>query len=126
MDWSKEAENAVKKVPFFVRKRVKARVEKEAREAGKKEVTLADVKTTQARYLKNMASEIKGYQVETCFGPGGCPNRAIVSDRLVEQIEILLHVSDRNHTCHRRARRYPGHNRKSLMNNQRPDQYRYE
>jgi len=23
MDWSKEAENAVKKVPFFVRKRVK-------------------------------------------------------------------------------------------------------
>ena len=59
MDWSEEAENAVKKVPFFVRKRVKARVEKDAREAGKKEVSLADVKATQARYLKSMASEIK-------------------------------------------------------------------
>jgi dissimilatory sulfite reductase (desulfoviridin) alpha/beta subunit len=94
MDWSKEAGNAVKKIPFFVRKRVKARVEKNAREAGKKEVSLADVKTTQARYLKNMASEIKGYQVETCFGPSGCPNRAIVSDRLLEQIESLLKKED--------------------------------
>ncbi len=94
MDWSIEAENAVKKVPFFVRKRVKARVEKDAREAGKKEVSLADVKTTQARYLKSMASEIKGYQVETCFGPSGCPNRAIVSDGLLEQIESLLKKED--------------------------------
>jgi dissimilatory sulfite reductase (desulfoviridin) alpha/beta subunit len=94
MDWSKEAENAVKKIPFFVRKRVKARVENDAREAGKKGVSLADVKTTQARYLKNMASEIKGYQVETCFGPSGCPNRAVVSDRLLEQIESLLKKED--------------------------------
>jgi dissimilatory sulfite reductase (desulfoviridin) alpha/beta subunit len=90
MDWTIEAENAVKKVPFFVRKRVKSRVENDAREAGKKEVTLADVKATQARYLKNMASEIKGYQVETCFGPNGCPNRTTVSDGLLEQIEVLL------------------------------------
>ncbi len=94
MNWSKEAENAVKKVPFFVRKRVRSRVEKEARTAGKTEVSLADVKATQARYLKNMASEIKGYQVETCFGPGGCPNRAAISDRLVEQIESLLKKED--------------------------------
>ena len=94
MQWTQEAEDAVKKVPFFVRKRVKARVEKEAREAGKKEVSLADVKTTQARYLKNMASEVKGYQVETCFGPGGCPNRAIVSDPLLEKIEALLKEED--------------------------------
>jgi len=94
MDWSTEAENAVKKIPFFVRKRVKARVEKNAREAGKKEVSLADVKTAQARYLKSMAAEIKGYQVESCFGPGGCPNRAIVSDGLIEQIESLLQKED--------------------------------
>jgi dissimilatory sulfite reductase (desulfoviridin) alpha/beta subunit len=94
MDWTIEADNAVKKVPFFVRKRVKARVENDARKAGKKEVTLADVKTTQARYLKNMASEIKGYQVETCFGPGGCPNRATVSDGLMERIEVLLKKED--------------------------------
>ena len=94
MDWTIEAENAVKKVPFFVRKRVKARVEKDARDAGKNEVTLADVKATQARYLKSMASEIKGYQVETCFGPSGCPNRAAFDERLLEKIERLLKSED--------------------------------
>jgi len=94
MDWTPEAEDAVKKVPFFVRKRVRARVEKEAREAGKKTVSLADVKSTQAAYLKSMASEVKGYQVETCFGPGGCPNRAVTSDRLLEQIESLMAKED--------------------------------
>jgi dissimilatory sulfite reductase (desulfoviridin) alpha/beta subunit len=94
MDWTPEAEDAVKKVPFFVRKRVRARVEKEAREAGKESVSLADVKTTQARYLKSMASEVKGYRVETCFGPGGCPNRSVTGDRLLEQIESLLAGED--------------------------------
>ena len=94
MDWTTEAEDAVKKVPFFVRKRVKARVENDARKAGKKAVTLADVKATQARYLKNMASEIKGYQVETCFGPSGCSNRAAIGDGLLEQIEVLLKKED--------------------------------
>ena len=94
MNWSKEADEAVKKVPFFVRKRVRARIEKDALAAGKNEVSLADVKATQARYLKSMASEIKGYQLETCFGPGGCPNRAAVSDRLLEQIESLLKEED--------------------------------
>ena len=94
MEWTKEAEDTVKKVPFFVRKRVKARVEKEASNAGKKTVTLADVKATQARYLSSMVSEIKGYQLETCFGPSGCPNRAVVSEGLVEQIETLLKKED--------------------------------
>ncbi|MDJ0818860.1 MAG: 4Fe-4S binding protein [Desulfobacterales bacterium] len=94
MDWSKEAENAVKKVPFFVRKRVRAKVEKEAREAGKRRISLADVKTTQARFLKRMSSEIKGYQVDACFGPGGCPNRAVIGDGLVEQIEKVLKQAD--------------------------------
>jgi len=94
MDWTQEADDALKKIPFFVRKRVRARVEKEAREAGNKSVSLADVKTTQARYLKSMASEVKCYQVETCFGPGGCPNRAVAGDRLLEQIESLMAKED--------------------------------
>ena len=94
MDWTPEAEDAIKKVPFFVRKRVRARVEKEAREAGNKTVSLVDVKATQARYLKSMASEVKGYQVETCFGPSGCPNRAVTSDRLLAQIESLMAKED--------------------------------
>ena len=94
MQWTREAEEAIKKVPFFVRKRVKARVEKEAGNAGKMKVTLADIKATQARYLSSMASEIKGYQIETCFGPSGCPNRAAISDELLEQIEILIKSED--------------------------------
>ena len=94
MKWSPEADDALKKVPFFVRKRVRARVEKEAREAGRPVVTLADVKATQARYLKNMSSEIKGYQLDTCFGPNGCPNRAAISDGLLQKIEVLLKEQD--------------------------------
>lgn len=94
MEWTKQAEETIKKVPFFVRKRVKARVEKDTRKAGKNEVSLADVKATQARYLSSMASEIKGYQIETCFGPNGCPNRAAVSDGLLERIEALLEKED--------------------------------
>ena len=94
MKWTPEAEDAIKKVPFFVRKRVRARVEKEAEAAGNPVVSLADVKTTQARYLANMSSEIKGYQIETCFGPSGCPNRAMISDRLVEQIESEVQKED--------------------------------
>jgi len=35
MKWTPEAEVTIKKVPFFVRKKVRLRVEKEAAEAGK-------------------------------------------------------------------------------------------
>jgi dissimilatory sulfite reductase (desulfoviridin) alpha/beta subunit len=94
MEWTPEAEDAIKKVPFFVRKRVRARVEKEAVASGNTVVSLADVKTTQARYLASMSSEIKGYQIETCFGPGGCPNRAMISDQLVAQIESNVQKAD--------------------------------
>lgn len=90
MQWSSEAEAAIKKVPFFVRKRVRARVEKEAQETGKTVVSLDDVRATQERYLARMGEEVKGYQLETCFGSGGCPNRALVSDRLVQRLEKVL------------------------------------
>ena len=94
MKWSTEAEAAIKKVPFFVRKRVRKRVETEAAAEGKHAVTLTEVKTTQKRYLNRMESEIKGYQLDTCFGPNGCPNRANQSDLLVEKIESLLKEAD--------------------------------
>jgi len=94
MKWTTEAEEAVKRVPFFVRKRVRSRVEKEAIESGRKVVSLADVKATQSRYLSGMESEIKGFRVETCFGAGGCPNRAIETESLVNRIEQLLEAED--------------------------------
>ena len=94
MKWTPEAEEAVKKVPFFVRKKVRARVENEATVAEKKIILLSDVKATQARFLKKMSSEIKGYRVETCFGPNGCPNRANSGEYLLRKIEKFIEKED--------------------------------
>ena len=94
MKWSKEAEQAVSRVPFFVRKRVKRRVEEEATNRGAKEVNLDHVKTCERRFLIRMEEEVKGYQVETCFGPGGCPNRAVINDQLPARLEALLASKD--------------------------------
>ncbi|RPH51891.1 MAG: 4Fe-4S dicluster domain-containing protein [Desulfobacteraceae bacterium] len=94
MKWTEEAGDAVKKVPFFVRKRVRERVEKEASAAGKSIVTIAEVQATQKRYIYGMASEIKGYQLDTCFCPGGCPNRAYGGDDLLKRIEMFLKEED--------------------------------
>jgi len=94
MKWTLEAENAVKKVPFFVRKRVRRRVEEEAREAGRRVVDLEQVKTARRRFLDSMASEIKGYQLDVCFGPGGCPNRAFSAEGLMPKLERVLNEAD--------------------------------
>ena len=87
MKWTEEANEAISKVPFFVRKRVKKRVEEEALRCGAKEVRLEHVKTCQRRFLTQMEDEVKGYQVETCFGATGCPNRAVSWEDLIEKIE---------------------------------------
>ena len=94
MKWTSDAETAVKKVPFFVRKKVRSRIENEAEAAGKKIISLADVKASQTRFLSRMSSEIKGYQIDTCFGTSGCPNRANSSDSLLERIEVCLKKED--------------------------------
>jgi len=94
MRWTLEAESAIKKVPFFVRKKVRHRVEKEAAEAGKTVVGIEEIKATQKRYLSGMAAEVKGYQLESCFGSSGCPHRAAISDDLVKQLEQVLQNAD--------------------------------
>ncbi len=94
MKWTHEAEDAVKKVPFFVRKKVRARVEKEAVAAGREIVAINDVQASQKRYLSDMSLEIKGYQLDICFGPGGCPNRAVIGDNLLQRIEAVLKEED--------------------------------
>lgn len=96
MKWEKDAEKAISKVPFFVRKKVKARVEKEARDAGKSRVSLADVKATQKRFLNKMDKEIKGYQLDACFGSNGCPNQILNSGKqgIQNRIEDLLKKED--------------------------------
>jgi dissimilatory sulfite reductase (desulfoviridin) alpha/beta subunit len=94
MKWSEEAETELKKVPFFVRKKVKARVEAEASEEGKHTITLAEVKATQKRFLSKMDSDIKGYQIENCFGRNGCPNRCVSGDMLTEHLENVFREAD--------------------------------
>lgn len=90
MKWTEEAEEAVAKVPFFVRGRVRKRVEEEATRCRAQEVTLEHVRTCQRRFLHKMEDEVKGYKVETCFGPTGCPNRAVRNADLSAPIEDLL------------------------------------
>ncbi|MEW6352339.1 MAG: 4Fe-4S dicluster domain-containing protein [Thermodesulfobacteriota bacterium] len=90
MQWTKEAEEAVSKVPFFVRRRVRKRVEEEATNAGAKVVSMGHVNTCRQRYLTNMEEEVKGFQVEACFGSSGCPNRAQHTEELVRKLELLL------------------------------------
>lgn len=74
LKWTREADNAIKKVPFFVRKKVRKRVEKEALENGKKSVGIEDEPATRRRFMTHMDAEVKGYQLDTCFGPAGCPH----------------------------------------------------
>ncbi|MGM0452406.1 MAG: 4Fe-4S binding protein [Thermodesulfobacteriota bacterium] len=90
MKWTAEAENAVKKVPFFVRKKVRAKVEAHAQGRGKAAVDIGDVKAAKDRYMKNMDAEIMGFRLDACFGADGCLNRACDSRQLMQQLEALL------------------------------------
>ncbi len=94
MQWTPEAEAALSKVPFFVRPRARARVEQETAQAGKTLVTLADVRAARQRMISGMAAEVKGYQLELCFGPGGCPNTIMAATPLSERIEQVLREAD--------------------------------
>ncbi len=94
MQWNDEAEAAIKKVPFFVRKKVRTRVETEAEKEGKTLITLAEVKRTQQRFLTGMSKEVKGWQLDACFGPSGCPNAIPTGRGLMEKIESVLQDAD--------------------------------
>ncbi len=94
MKWSEEAEKTISRVPFFVRKRVRERVEDEARRAGAAVVTVEHIQGCQRRFLEGKEAKIKGYQVERCFGPGGCPHRALADDDLGDLVEAVLEGKD--------------------------------
>ncbi len=94
MKWTPEAEKAIQKVPFFVRKKVRERVEKEVRDNGREIVVPADLEAARRRFIRNMASEVKGYQADICFGPGGCPNRTVQGEQLLEKVDRLLEAAD--------------------------------
>jgi|Deesub1362A_J573_1020465.scaffolds.fasta_scaffold00295_43 dissimilatory sulfite reductase (desulfoviridin) alpha/beta subunit len=100
MRWSNEAQEALSRVPFFVRRRVRKRVEEEAARRGAGEVTLEHVKAAQRRFLERMEEEVRGYRIETCFGPSGCPNRALPDQEdgdLPDRLERILESSRIRH-----------------------------
>ena len=90
MLWDKDAEQAIGKVPFFVRKRVKNRVETEAQQTGAARVTMAHVASCQQRYLHHQEDEVQGFTVESCFGQSGCPNRIDTGEAMSPRLETLL------------------------------------
>jgi len=87
MEWTEEAKETISRVPFFVRKRVRRKVEEEAARSGADVVTLEHVRSCQRNFLNRMEDDVVGYRIETCFGPGGCPNRVILSDDLPRKLE---------------------------------------
>ncbi len=90
IQWTGDAETAISRVPFFVRKRVRKRVEEEAIDSGASKVTIAHVRASQRKFLKNMEREVRGYGIATCFSAGGCPNQAAGDNDLVEKLEELV------------------------------------
>ncbi len=96
MEWDKGADAAVKKVPFFVRPKVKKRLEVFVAEQGRGRVTLADVEQLKRKFLSKggMEKELKGYGVSACFSGGKCPNAAHGGEALMADIEALLAGAD--------------------------------
>ncbi|PKN24408.1 MAG: sulfite reductase [Deltaproteobacteria bacterium HGW-Deltaproteobacteria-21] len=94
MKWTDDAKEMLSRVPFFVRRRVRERVEEEAARCGAKEVTPELMDRCKKRFLNRMEEEVKGHRVESCFGRSGCPNRAVQSGDLSDDLE--KHLSRRN------------------------------
>ena len=90
MIWTREAEEAVMKEPFFVRRRVRMEVEKEAARQGAQRVLLKHVLECKKKALTGKPLDSKGYQIENCFGPNGCTNRANDSEKLAGELDRLL------------------------------------
>ena len=96
MKWSRQADAAISKVPFFVRKKVKKRVEAFVAQKNKTVVDLLDVEALKKKFMSRggMEKEIKGYEVTTCFGGSGCVHAANSGTGLANEIEMLFERAD--------------------------------
>ena len=92
--WTAEAERTLRRVPFFVRHRVRKKVEEEVAAAGRERVSLADLEASKRRHLETLSQAPKGYTVEACFGSSGCDNAVVASAELVLRLEELLEKAD--------------------------------
>ena len=90
MKWTPEAEAWLKRVPFFVRKKVRREVEKWLSAQGKEEVTEEDFLRAKEVLRGKAAEAQEGFAVEACLGGNGCPNALTDSQRLLSRIEEIL------------------------------------
>jgi dissimilatory sulfite reductase (desulfoviridin) alpha/beta subunit len=94
MTWDSEAEKTLRRVPFFVRTKVRKKVEEEVAAAGRNLVTKTDLEESKRNHLKRLSEGVKGYSAEACFGSSGCQNAVVTSADLVSNLESLLEKAD--------------------------------
>lgn len=90
MYWEPEAEALLKRVPFFVRKRVRQKVEDFVRAQGKEVISKEDLLEAKKALRDKAAQAPEGFSVEACFGANGCPNAVTSSASLLDRLEELL------------------------------------
>ncbi len=90
MKWTEEAEKRVSKVPFFVRRKVRKAVEKEAKVQGASVVDVHHLEACRRRYMSDKHHQTRGFEIDQCFGADQCPNRSVEFDGIYERIEALL------------------------------------
>lgn len=90
MEWDRDAEEYLKKVPFFVRGKVKKEVEKYLTSQGQKRVTLSLLLEAKEVLLDKVSKAEKGYEVTGCFGLNSCPNALSASEELLKSLEKIL------------------------------------
>jgi dissimilatory sulfite reductase (desulfoviridin) alpha/beta subunit len=94
MTWDSEAEKMLRRVPFFVRKQARTKVEEEVAAAGRRRVTAADLEEGKRRQMKKLTEGVRGYSLEACFGSSGCHNAVVASADVLSQLENLLEKAD--------------------------------
>ncbi len=90
MKWTSEAEDRISKVPFFVRRKVRKEVEKEARAGGASVVDVGHIESCRKRYMTDRQDQTAGFEVDQCFGADKCPNRAVDFGDLYSRIHQVL------------------------------------
>ena len=92
--WDSEAEKMLRRVPFFVRKRVRTKVEEEVAAAGRNCVAAGDLEESKRKHLKSLSEGIKGFSLDACFGSSGCHNAVVASADLLFNLDSLLEKAD--------------------------------
>ncbi len=90
MKWTAEAEDRIKKVPFFVRRKVRKQVEKEAVSMGDSLVDVMHLEACRQRYMSDKHHQTRGYEIDQCFGADQCPNRAVEFGDMYARMEDVL------------------------------------